>query len=266
MKSQKFPVFLINLKKRPERLISSIRELSKVKLSEYIIRKEGSDEEKSKRLKYEYITREVVDNIENNLVSTHILPTWGAVGCAISHIEIWKLMIEDNIKFALIMEDDNYIYNVDKFNWVLHAVLKKMRKSEYNSYFISLNSKTGLPNKKFIDNNLYIPTDFFTGLSFYFINYCAAKDFLKRITTIRMQLDFEISNIFLNNNSLEKMKIQIYDDSGVKTNNLFSSDVQFYFWETEELYFFFNIPFEIAEKIHFFLPQKNLINIDYNLN
>ena len=86
-------------------------------------------------------------------------------------------MIEDNIKFALIMEDDNYIYNVDKFNWVLHAVLKKMRKSEYNSYFISLNSKTELPNKKFIDNNLYIPTDFFTGLSFYFINYCHDKGF-----------------------------------------------------------------------------------------
>ena len=71
-----------------------------------------------------------------------------------------------------------------------------------------------------------------------------------------MRLDFEISNIFLNNNSLEKMKIQIYDDSGVKTNNLFSSDVQFYFWETEELYFFFNIPFEIAEKIHFFPTTK----------
>ena len=259
MKSQKFPIFLINLKKRPERLISSIKELSKVGLTDYIIRKEGCNEEKSKRLKYEYITKDVVDNIDNNLISTNILPTWGAVGCAISHIEIWKMMVEDNIKFALIMEDDNCIYNIDKFKWVYQAVLKKMRKSDYISYFISLNSHTGFTNKKFIDNNIYIPTDFFTGLSFYFINFCGAKDFLKRITTIRMQIDLEISNIFLTKNNLDKIKIQIYEETGIKQNNIFSSDVQFYFWEIEELYFFFNIPFEMAEKIHFFLPQKSAI-------
>lgn len=259
MKNKKFPIFLINLKKNPDRLIYSLNQLSKVELTEYITRKEACDVDRAKKLKYEYISEKVVDNIENELVSCDILPTWGAVGCAISHIEIWKMIVEDNIKFALILEDDNDIYDIDKFKWCYFEALKKMRKSEYISYFISLCSETNKNERMFIDENQYVPKGHFIGTSFYFINFCAAKDLLKKMNSISRQLDLEISNVFLYKNNLDKLKIQIFDKSGVKQNELFPSDVQFYFWEIEELYHFFKIPLELAEKIYFFLPHRNLI-------
>lgn len=34
------------------------------------------------------------------------LTSWGAVGCSLSHISIWKKMVDDNIDKALIFEDD----------------------------------------------------------------------------------------------------------------------------------------------------------------
>ena len=109
-----FPKFLINLNKRPKRLIFSINQLTKVGINDYIIRKEACSVERAKRQKYEYISEEVYNNIENNLVSCNILPTWGSVGCAISHIEIWRMIVDENIKYALIMEDDNYIKAIYK--------------------------------------------------------------------------------------------------------------------------------------------------------
>ena len=47
MIKKNLPIYLINQKKRPERLISAINELSKVGLSEYIIRKEGCSPERA---------------------------------------------------------------------------------------------------------------------------------------------------------------------------------------------------------------------------
>lgn len=267
-KKDSFPIFLINQKKRPERLVYSINQLSKVGLTNYIIRKEACNVERAKRLKYEYITEEVYKNIENNLVSCNILPTWGAVACAISHMEIWKMIIEENMKYALIIEDDNEIYDIEQFNWSYQSALKKIQKTEYISMIISLCSKTNNDNKIFIEDNIYVPNNFFTGTSFYFISYGAVKDLLKKINTIKMQIDLEIANIFLNKNNMDKIKLRIYDKTGMKQNEKFSSDVQFHFITAEEIYHLFKIPLEIAEKIYFFLPNKNNLVYDqvYNLN
>lgn len=257
-----FPKFLINLNKRPKRLIFSINQLTKVGINDYIIRKEACSVERAKRQKYEYISEEVYNNIENNLVSCNILPTWGSVGCAISHIEIWRMIVDENIKYALIMEDDNYINDIEKFKWSYESALKKIKKTQYISMIISLNSNTNIENKKFIENNIYVPTNFYTGASFYFISFCAAKDLLKKINTVRMQIDLEMANVFLYNNIMDKLKIIIYDKSGINQNVNFSSDVQYYFISIEELYRLFRIPLELAEKIYFFLPNKN--NLEYD--
>tara|TARA_Y200000002_G_C22659185_1_gene654912 strand:+ start:229 stop:1023 length:795 start_codon:yes stop_codon:yes gene_type:complete len=264
MKNQKFPIFLINLKKNTDRLIYSLNELSKVDLNEYITRKEACDVDRAKKLKYEFISEKVEDNIDKELLSCEVLPTWGAVGCAISHLEIWKMIVDDNIKFALILEDDNEVYDIDKFKWCYYDALKKMRKSEYISYFISFCSETNKNERTYIGENLYSPKGHFIGSSFYFISFCAAKDLLKKLSSITLQLDLEISNVFLYKNNLDKLKIQIYDKSGVRQNESFPSNVQFYFWEIEDLYNFFKIPLEIAEKIYFFLPKKHLIEPYYN--
>nr|QDY52209.1 glycosyltransferase family 25 [Mimiviridae sp. ChoanoV1] len=260
------PIFLINKKDRPERLINTINELSKVGLTDYIIRKEACGIERAKELKYEYLNQDIYNNIENNLISCNLLPTWGAVGCAISHIEIWNMMIEENIKYAIIMEDDNKIYDKDKFLWNYNDALKKIKKSEYLSLFISFCSDTKEECKNFIDNNIYTPSTYIIGTSFYFISFCAAKDLLKKIKTVYMQIDLEISNVFLHHNNLDKFKLSIYDNSGIKQDDKFTSDVQYYFITIIELYNLFCIPYEIAEKIHFFLPNDKIFENDLAYN
>ena len=39
-------------------------------------------------------------------------------------------------------------------------------------------------------------------------------------------------------------------------NKNFVSDVQYYFIEVEEIQKLFNLPYEIADRIHYFLPDK----------
>ena len=46
------------------------------------------------------------------------------------------------IKYSIVMEDDNIIYDKDKFLWNYNDALKKIKKSEYLSLFISLCSET----------------------------------------------------------------------------------------------------------------------------
>ena len=77
-----------------------------------------------------------------------------------------------------------------------------------------------------------------------------------------MQIDLEMANVFLYNNIMDKFKIIIYDKTGINQNVNFKSDVQYYFISIEELYRLFRIPLELAEKIYFFLPNKN--NLEYN--
>ena len=267
MKSQKFPIFLINLNKRPERLISSIRELSKVKLSEYIVRKEGSDEEKSKRLKYEYITKDVVDNIDNNLVSTHILPTWGAVGCAISHIEIWREIINKNFMYCIIFEDDILIEDPIKFKINYNSAINLIKKNLDTNMFITLNSKTryesdlscDYPNLKKISNNSDI-----IGTSCYLINNTCARSFLEMLP-ITYQIDIQISRWKTYLESKKKTYYLIYTDSGI-TNKNFISDVQYYFINFKELHDILNcmLPLEIIEVIYKYLPKYENYNSIYN--
>ena len=259
MKNKDAPIYIINQKKRPERFFSTINELSKVNLNNFIIRKEGCSPERAKALKYEYISEEVQENIDNELVSCTILPTWGAVGCAISHIEIWKEMIENNIKYAFILEDDNIIYDKDKFLWMYNKALKKIKKTEYIPILISLYSNINENYKTFIEDNIYIPTDFFTGLSCYFLSCYGARELIKKIVSLRLQIDLEVGNIFKNNNGLDKFKIHIYENCGIKQNEKFYSDVQFHFLTTEEIYNLFKIPYEIADKIFYYLPQKDIL-------
>ena len=69
MIKKNLPIYLINQKKRPERLVSAINELSKAGLSEYIVRKEGCSPERKKTKKYDFLTECVVENIDNRIFS-----------------------------------------------------------------------------------------------------------------------------------------------------------------------------------------------------
>ena len=106
MYEHKVPIFVINLPHRIDRWKSSLEQLDKIEpVIEKIYKIKATDSNSAKQQMCTYITKTAYQNIQNKKF-THILPTWGSLGCAISHINTWKYIVENNIKYALICEDD----------------------------------------------------------------------------------------------------------------------------------------------------------------
>lgn len=93
-------VFFINLSDRKDRLEFILGQLEKLKMKfervDAVLGKEIFQESKLfNRLRYKLENRQ-------NLVP-------GEVGCAQSHINVWKSIIEKNLDYAVVLEDDVYI-------------------------------------------------------------------------------------------------------------------------------------------------------------
>ena len=103
-------IFIINLKRRPDRL-----DKIKTKMHKY-------------NIKYEII--EAIDgkdstiiNMFNNLNKNSKLNNSGELGCIMSHIKAISLAIERNYKNILILEDDILIHkNIDSMLWKINTI------------------------------------------------------------------------------------------------------------------------------------------------
>ncbi len=97
-------------------------------------------EEQLNKLKLDYEFVEAVDgyNLTDNFIAEMCdleaierRPTWlskGAIGCALSHYNIYKKIVEEKIEKAIILEDDMILDN--SFSVVSEAIGNKMAESE----------------------------------------------------------------------------------------------------------------------------------------
>ena len=133
-------------------------------------------------------------------------------GCGLSHRELWKHIVQNKIKHAIILEDDISFTN----NWTddLNSSLKNLPKNwdiltlgnfgiksvndKYNSPFnfilYSIVSLLHIENRnaRKISNFLEIPY-FFTGAYAYAISYKGAKKLLRYIKNINFHIDVLIA-------------------------------------------------------------------------
>ena len=91
-----------------------------------------------------YLT--VVDGVDGNLLNMNrILEqkvykpinkwnvlTRGEIGCFMSHREVWKHIVQENIPYALIMEDDCLLYPSVAVLDRLHSCITELRKGDPN--------------------------------------------------------------------------------------------------------------------------------------
>ena len=139
------------------------------------------------------IDKEVNSNITNEML-----------GCALSHMNIWKKIVSNNLENALIFEDDMMM--VDNWEDTLHKSINDLPKDwdiltlgnfgikdqsdKYNSPFnfilYAIVSICNLQNKKYkkITDNIIVPY-FFTGLYGYAVSYRGAKKLLALINNIK---------------------------------------------------------------------------------
>jgi GR25 family glycosyltransferase involved in LPS biosynthesis len=100
--------YLINLDKRKDRLITTTELLSKK--GYYNIERVSAVEGKklsSKAIKH-YVDESALEPIYKNVRTEHYQLSIGAIGCSLSHFQIWKKFLLSNEKQIMIFEDDTF--------------------------------------------------------------------------------------------------------------------------------------------------------------
>ena len=99
-------IFIINLKRRDDKLERIKDRISKIGLDKYY-EIEIFNAIDGREINKEYLIQnnyEISLNWNDNL---HRRPMkWGEIGCAISHYQVWNKIIEQNLESAIILEDD----------------------------------------------------------------------------------------------------------------------------------------------------------------
>jgi GR25 family glycosyltransferase involved in LPS biosynthesis len=271
-----FKTLLINLENRPDRLIHTLKELRKVGLSKEVIRIEAINSNIAEELKCDYISEKAFNNI-NDITNTCILPNHSSLGCAISHINCWKYMINNNVDECIIVEDDIEIVNSQLFTIDINNIKNIKNKIAYDnpSIFIVFNSHkldSNITNYnsysqydyKFNSSNLNIIRFPIKGIFFYYINLNMAKYFLKYIQQITYQIDIEIG--LLSQNANEKTKFFNYNTYNLIQSNKFKTDIQTYLITSKDIGHILNIPDCIADIIFEYIPNIFKYNIQNFIN
>jgi GR25 family glycosyltransferase involved in LPS biosynthesis len=189
-------------------------------------------------IKYSRYEAVVIDDEVHSNITKEML------GCALSHMNIWKEIVNNKLESALIFEDDmmlvdNWEDTLDKSiidlpkNWDILTLGNfgiKDKADKYNSPFnfilYALVTICNFQNKKYnkITNNIIVPY-FFTGLYGYAVSYKGAKKLLALINDINditFHIDVLISckskylNIYSMTNDIVYQRIE---ESTINTYN-----------------------------------------------
>ena len=288
-------VLVINLKNRKDRKKAILKQLKKVFEVKQIKIFEAVNVDKAKE-NLHYLHTSAYKNITCNTISTCIIPTWGALGCALSHINCLK-WISKNYKeneYYLIVEDDIKIFDINLFKIKLMSAISIFKKNVFNGELPN-NKTNNLPNSskkrnaimvflgfnnsidrsKKYDYDLYEINKKFIGTHCYLVNKKSCDIILNKIFPIIYQIDIQYS--FLNNkynNSLDRYYLNMYNliNNGITQDSKFKSDVQYTFLSLTQIKnIFIMLPNEICSKIFKFITdleyiRKNSINNNFYNN
>nr|WP_282558437.1 glycosyltransferase family 25 protein [Providencia rettgeri] len=179
-------VFIINLKESSERRMKMQAQLDKTKL------------------KYEFINAVNGKNLSDTELkkATHDYPncmlTKGEIGCALSHLSIYKKMANENIEQALVLEDDAILpHNIEDIISQI-KIFDKIRKP---NIFLLSKIDSYIKNQNLNDNIFKVYQAI--GSHAYVINVKAAKNIIKIQSPIKYESDmwryfryFNCANIY----------------------------------------------------------------------
>lgn len=155
MENNKLPILVINLPQRKERWNSCLNEIDKInEIINKIYKIRAFDCNYAEVNKYNYITKKAYYNIVDTKTN-EILSTWGSVACAISHIFCWKYIIEKNLDYALICEDDIKIES-DELCFDIMEMLFHCKKNKNNNLVFFDSKINNVCNSNVIYNNTAI--------------------------------------------------------------------------------------------------------------
>ena len=158
--------------------------------------------------------------------------TQGELGCFVSHINIWKKIINEDIDQALIFEDD-CIFN-NNFNNRLSYILKNEMPTDYNILWLGGKMGDNYINNEniIISNNIAIKKEIHPYCTFsYIITNKCAKLLLNYVNVEfkgNLGVDYFMDEFLTKNNIVQHIIYPFitYSSSNSNNNNIFSSDIR----------------------------------------
>lgn len=160
--------------------------------------------------------------------------TDGIIGCFLAHKNVWKKIVNENIDYAVVFEDDVNIESDIKDT--VNDIVKK----QYNFDILLLGCLSGCkdpkkysifdmmertlihgkssPTFKNIDENVIQP-EYFSGTHAYIVSNSGAKNLLKEFPKVTFHVDHAISD----NNNIKKLslkKYKVFQNNDLESNNI----------------------------------------------
>jgi GR25 family glycosyltransferase involved in LPS biosynthesis len=217
-------IYVINLKKRPERL-EKFKNNYKLGYDYKII-----DAIDGNKLEKDYINnitgiegKKSLDNYYKYNITRkyhYELSSYGAIGCYLSHINTWKEIIKNNRQNALIFEDDAKVSNI-----LYNDLIKRLHSlpKDWDIYLLINPDFCYRKDKVKNYRNLFKVNRFFL-LHAYIININSCKKIIENgnLFPINQQIDHHLSELAL----INKLNIYIHEKLPYYNTISQSSDIQ----------------------------------------
>ena len=198
------PVHIVNLENRIDRKNKLLEELKKHDVKNYTFTNAVNG--------YDLNIDEMALN--KTVDFTHRKLTRGNYGCYLSHLNIFKSILNHPEDMHLVLEDDAFF--VEKFNNKLDRLLKKVQNVEWDIFYLGIN-RNDFVCGEFVTHDIYYPKYPLWGTHGYLIKKETIEKIIDQLLPIKLPIDVTLMNMDIKRLTLRNLII--------KTNNS-DSDTQ----------------------------------------
>jgi len=188
---EKLELYLINLEHRKDRLVITNNLLNNYNFNNVIRFPAVNGKNISNDELIKIVEPSAMKSILNNYRKEHHELSYGAVGCYLSHVNIWKKLEFDNLDYIIIFEDDA-LPNFSFFD--LQEIIKNYVPDDWDLILFG-----GIYNKNNYINNYILKILTFYETHAYIINRKGALKLLSKVFPIKKQIDSLLSDLASNN-------------------------------------------------------------------
>ena len=158
MENIKYKIFVITIERNKKRYTSLLEKL------------------KEQGFKEDDINIFIGVDYKKDIIPDNVLSKWskfsprGVLACAASHVLLWKYISEQDIDFALILEDDSYV-NKEEFDKYLYDFKNVIN----DNTFLNLSTAYTIPSTDTYDNVLFTNSKLVLSLDTYILTPCLCK-------------------------------------------------------------------------------------------
>lgn len=178
------PIHVINLPKRTDRRYKVVKALHQAKLTNYTFINA-----------IDGLTLDLSSMERDGLVdrtTRHL--TRGECGCYLSHLSIFRDILNSNKELHLILEDD--VQFARQFKQQLNELLVRITNVEWDIFYVGV-TYDGEIKGKFIDDDLCFPTSLIWGTHAYIMKRNTVQNIINRLLPIDMPIDLKLTKLNL---------------------------------------------------------------------